>query len=227
MKLLVALLISMISAGTSRGESRTIEDRVGEFGETVRARLAPKFEAAGVRYPPARVVLVGLKRERVLEVYGAPTDGPIRFICSYPVLAASGHLGPKLREGDRQVPEGIYRIRELNPNSLFHLSLWLDYPNEFDWARAKEDGRAEPGSEIMIHGDARSRGCLAMGDAAAEDLFVLAALTRIENLSVILAPVDFRRQTFAPPRGAPAWTSQLYGAIAAELQTLPPSDARP
>ena len=57
------------------------------------------------------------------------------MICVYPVLGASGVLGPKLKEGDRQVPEGVYRVPELNPNSDFHLSLRLDYPNEFDRAQ--------------------------------------------------------------------------------------------
>lgn len=208
----------MIGAETGHAQLKTVDDRVAEFGEIVRARLSPKFEKAGVPFPPARVALVAIKQDRWLEVHAAAAEGAFRFICSYPVLAASGRLGPKLKEGDRQVPEGIYRVRELNPNSLFHLSLWLDYPNEFDLERAAEEGRTEPGSEIMIHGDERSRGCLAMGDTAAEDLFVLAALTRIENVTVILAPVDFRRQTFAPPEGTPPWTAKLYQDIARTLE---------
>ena len=204
----------------ARGQTvlKTVEERVAEFGEVVRQRLAPNFEAARVPYPPRRLTLVGLKDERVLEVYAASSDGASKFVCGYPVLAASGVPGPKLREGDRQVPEGIYRVRELNPNSLFHLSIWLNYPNEFDLARATEEGRTEPGSEIMIHGDAKSRGCLAMGDPAAEDLFVLAALTGIENISVILAPKDLRtREAGELPAGAPAWTRELYDEIKREL----------
>ncbi|NJN46820.1 MAG: L,D-transpeptidase family protein [Candidatus Competibacteraceae bacterium] len=89
----------------------------------------------------------------------------------YPVLAASGTLGPKLCEGDRQVPEGIYRIKSLNPNSAYHLSLELDYPNAFDLRQAERDGRNNPGSAICIHGKAVSVGCLAMGDTAIEELY--------------------------------------------------------
>lgn len=200
---------------------KTVADRVAEYGEAVRSRLAPQFAAAGMEYPPRFVTLVGFKRERLLEVYSAGGDGVSRFICAYPVLAASGGLGPKLREGDRQVPEGVYRVRGLNPNSDYHLSIWLDYPNEFELARAAEDGRENPGSEIMIHGDARSRGCLAMGDVVAEDLFVLAALTGIANLRVIIAPVDFRRTRFDPPEGTPAWTAELYSQLAQELSGFP------
>ncbi|HEX8680040.1 MAG TPA: hypothetical protein VF683_08775, partial [Chthoniobacterales bacterium] len=107
-------------AAEEEPDSKTVEDRVAEYGEIVRARLEPQFRAAGVPYPPARVTLVGLKEEKLLEVYAADADGEFRYVCTYPVLAASGVAGPKLREGDRQVPEGVYCLRELNPNSLFH-----------------------------------------------------------------------------------------------------------
>lgn len=195
-------------------ELKTVEDRVAQFGEIVRQRLEPRFQVAGVPYPPRRLVLLGIKKDRLLEVYAAGEEEKFRFICAYPVLAASGTLGPKLREGDHQVPEGIYRVRELNPNSKFHLSIWLDYPNAFDLARAAEEGRTEPGSEIMIHGDAVSRGCLAMGDPAAEDLFVLSALTGIENMTVILTSVDFRKESLDQlPPGAPEWAREIYEQI--------------
>ena len=76
-------------------------------------------------------------------------------------------------------------------------------------ARAAEEGRTEPGSEIMIHGNEVSKGCLAMGDAAAEDIFVLSALTGIENISVILTPIDFRKDSLGKIRRmlapAPIW----------------------
>ena len=212
----------MIAFAKAQVAAKTVEDRVGEYGAVVRARLEPKFQAAGVPYPPRLLTLIGLKQERLLQVYAAGADEQFRFICSYPVLAASGVAGPKLREGDRQVPEGIYRVPELNPNSLFHLSIRLDYPNEHDRARGAEDRRAKLGGDIMIHGDARSRGCLAMGDPAAEDLFVLAALTGIENVKVILAPLDFRaHQSTDAPERAPEWTSKLYETIARELAPYP------
>ena len=222
MKLLLAFLISMVATARAHAAGKTVEDRVAEFGEVVRARLSPRFEAAGISYPPRQLTFIGIKDERVLDVYAAGADGVFRFVWTYPVLAASGVLGPKLREGDRQVPEGIYRVPELNPNSDFHLSIRLNYPNEFDLARAAVEGRTEPGSDIMIHGDSRSRGCLAMGDPAAEDLFVLAALTGIENITVILTPVDFRADRMPQlPGGAPAWTPELYDRIRRELARYP------
>jgi hypothetical protein len=201
---------------------KTTQERVEEFGAVVAARLRPAFERAGVSYPPARLALIGLKTERALQVYAADSTGEFRFIRSYPILAASGTLGPKLREGDGQVPEGVYRIESLNPNSRYHLALRVSYPNEFDRQQARADGRKNLGGDIMIHGGAASIGCLAMGDEAAEDLFVLAALTGISNIAVVIAPVDFRtRELPAGHETLPAWTKELYANIKAALAPCP------
>lgn len=182
----------------------TVSDRVQEFGPQVRARLAPHFQRAGVLYPPQRVVLLGLKQEKRLEVYAADATGVLRFIRAYKVLAASGGSGPKLREGDMQVPECVYGIESFNPNSAFHVALRVDYPNEFDREQAARDGRTELGGDIMIHGSNGSVGCLAIGDEAAEDVFVLVAETGRSSVKVILSPVDFRVRSKTPAKGQPA-----------------------
>ena len=206
---------------------KTIEDRLTEFGPIVQRRLEAKFVAAGLSYPPQHLVFIGIKKDRVLEVYASNTETEFRFVCAYPILGASGTLGPKLREGDLQVPEGIYRVRELNPNSSYHLGIWIDYPSEFDLARAAEEGRTEPGSEIMIHGSEHSRGCLAMGDEVSEDLFVLTALAGIENTTIILTPIDFRKDSLGElPDGAPAWSREIYRQLKAELVRYPAPDEK-
>ena len=208
-------------------ETNTVALRVAEYGGAARARLKPFFERAGVSYPPRRVVLAGLKAERVLQVYAADSQEHFHFICAYPILGASGGPGPKLREGDRQVPEGIYPIESLNPNSRHHIALRIGYPNAADRAQAATEGRTNLGGDIMIHGGSASIGCLAIGDAAAEDLFVLAADTQIENLSVVLAPVDFRRGASVPDGVTlPEWTVPLYAQIRARLAELPAEEKR-
>src|SRR5262245_53517539 len=201
----------------------TVESRLSQDGEGARARLRPLFRTAGVPYPPARVLFAGFKRERVLEVYAAgPTTG-LRLIRRYPILGASGVLGPKLREGDLQVPEGLYRIESLNPNSRHHLSLRVSYPNRFDREQARRDGRRDLGGDIMIHGGTGSVGCLAVGDEAAEDLFVLAAETGIEGVEAILSPLDFRTTEIGVEllRGMPGWVEGLYARIGKALSELP------
>jgi murein L,D-transpeptidase YafK len=106
------------------------------------------------------------------------------------MTAFSGTLGPKLREGDGQIPEGIYGIGYLNPNSSYYLSLKVTYPNASDRARAKADGRTNLGGDIMIHGKAVTIGCVPVGDDAIEDIFYLASAVGIKNVSVVIAPYD-------------------------------------
>jgi murein L,D-transpeptidase YafK len=119
------------------------------------------------------------------------------------------------------VPEGIYVIESLNPNSRFHLALRVGYPNAFDRQMAKLDGRDKLGGDIMIHGSDASVGCLAMGDEAAEDFFVLAADVGIEKVKVILTPSDFRTAKISVREGSPKWSGELYRAIAQELNEMP------
>jgi len=193
-----------------------VDQRLGQYGAVVRERLAGDFERVGCSYPPGKVVLVGLKEERVLEVWVKPVGGEACVLLRvYPIRGLSGKLGPKLVEGDMQVPEGIYRIDGLNPNSRFHLSMRVDYPNDYDKARAIEDGRSlkNLGGDIMIHGGRSSAGCLAMGDEVAEDLFVLVAETGLGNVEVILSPIDFRVKELVGDQR----TEGLYRAIRQRL----------
>jgi hypothetical protein len=219
--LLPLVLVTLVAATAAARGQATVADRLTQYGAVARERLRPRFATAGVTYPPRAVIFAGLKREHMLEVWARSDSGSYRWIATYPILAASGGLGPKLREGDCQVPEGIYRIESLNPNSRYHLSLRVGYPNAFDLKHAKAEGRDHPGGDIMIHGNRCSVGCLAMGDPAAEDLFVLAADTGIRSLTVILSPVDFRRREMPPvERPLPAWTAELYRTIKDALAAL-------
>jgi len=196
---------------------RTVADAVREYGPAAESRLKPCFQESGLPYPPARILLIVLKAEKRVELW-ASQDSAWRHIRDYPILAASGGPGPKLRRGDGQVPEGVYRIEGLNPNSSYHLSAKLDYPNAFDRERAAADGRADPGDNIFIHGKAVSIGCIAVGDTAIEELFALAAAVPPSSVKVLIAPNDLR---VGPPRSdggsLPEWTLQLYGTLQREL----------
>ena len=198
----------------------SVADRLRPFGAGVERRLRPAFEAAGLPYPPGELALLAFKDSRTLEAYARHPDEGWRFVKAYPVLAASGEPGPKLREGDRQVPEGVYRVELLNPNSRFHVSLRLGYPNDFDRRMAQADGRTELGGDIMIHGNAVSIGCLAMGDEAAEDLFVLAALAGKERVTVIIGPTDFRSSSTEAAM-QPSSLPSLYQKLRDELRAFP------
>ena len=230
MHVLLALLVLSVCAFLCRGRlirpigtlirfpkgRYSVEQRLAQYGAAVQERLAEDFKRVGCPYPPARVLLVGLKQEKRLEVWvKAEEDSDYALLRAYPIQGMSGGLGPKLCEGDGQVPEGIYRIDWLNPNSLYHLSMHIDYPNEYDRARSAEDGRDTLGGDIMIHGGHASDGCLAMGDEAAEDMFVLVAKTGLANVGVILSPVDFRKRDFpeSAAKRLPVWANDLYRII--------------
>ncbi|MBN8452678.1 L,D-transpeptidase family protein [Accumulibacter sp.] len=200
----------------------SVDERIRMHSGAVERRLKAKFAAVAVPYPPAQLAYIAFKDTAELQVYArASPSAEWRRVHTYPILGMSGDLGPKLRQGDMQVPEGIYRAEFLNANSRFHLSIRLNYPNEFDRAQARAEGRTELGSDIMIHGTAASIGCLAMGNQAAEDLFILAALSGKEQVEIVVAPTDFRRQPVRTPDGTPAWLSALYGNIKAALSRFP------
>jgi TPR repeat protein len=188
-------------------------------------RLMRAFQERGVTYPPRAVTLIALKNEGRLEVWADGGNGSWTFLRSYLVRATSGKLGPKLRQGDHQVPEGIYQVSALNPRSRYHLALRLGYPNDFDRARGDEEGRDALGSDIMIHGDRVSDGCLPIGDESIEEVFALASTIGIESVSVVVTPVDFRRtdvrSALARVQRAPRWLPALYADLARTLATYP------
>jgi len=191
---------------------RTVTEVIDAVGRQSEARLQSAFTQAGMNYPPEQLNLIALKDAKVLELW-AHHGGQNKLIKTYPIKAASGKLGPKLREGDKQVPEGIYQIIGLNPNSAYHLSMKLNYPNAFDLSHAQAEGRTEPGSNIFIHGKAVSIGCLAMGDQAIEELFTLVHRVGRSHTRVIISPTDPANRNLLPPTGAADWVADLYAQI--------------
>src|SRR4030081_909114 len=115
-------------------------------------------------------ILVRLfKQEAELEVWKQNRSGQFALLKTYPICRWSGDLGPKVREGDRQAPEGFYSISpgQMNPQSAYYLSFNTGYPNAFD----KALGRS--GSQLMVHGDCSSRGCYAMTDEQIAEIYSL------------------------------------------------------
>lgn len=217
-----AVALALLASCAGRQREYSVTERLEQFGPVVAERLTRDFAAAGLHYPPHNLALLAFKDTSILEVYARNEDDVAwTFVKRYPVLAASGHLGPKLAEGDRQVPEGVYEIQWLNPNSREHLSLMLDYPNAFDELVAQRDGRTNLGSNIMVHGGKSSIGCLAIGDEAAEDLFVLAALATSAHIPILVSPTDFRVGDHAALPRDPAWLSDLYDRLRVELRQFP------
>src|SRR5690242_12815611 len=110
------------------------------------------------------------KEESELEVWKQDTTGLYQLLKVYPICRWSGELGPKIKEGDRQAPEGFYAITPglMNPNSSYYLAINTGFPNAYDRA----NGRT--GDFLMIHGDCSSRGCYAMTDEQIAEIYALA-----------------------------------------------------
>jgi hypothetical protein len=150
------------------------------------APLRDLFAKAGVAYPTAHIYLRAFKREHELEVWGAKEDGRYVLVKTYAICSLGGSgLGPKLRRGDEQVPEGFYHVVAFNPSSDYHLSLRLDYPNAADLARA---GSTDLGGDIYLHGGCKSAGCLPLTDAGIEQIYWLTVRARAAGERSI--PVD-------------------------------------
>jgi hypothetical protein len=202
---------------------KAIDNAVIRYGLRTEPELRKWFAKAHVAYPPKEIALLAFKHERYIELWARDHDTHWQFIHTYPLTAFSGRLGPKLKENDLQIPEGIYRLTSLNPFSQMHLSMMINYPNNYDRLQASKDGRKKLGSNIFLHGKAMSVGCLAIGDKAIDQLFLLVRRVGLSHVQMIIAPNDIRQSkkiltsSFAQPR----WLPELYDQIIASLKQFP------
>lgn len=158
----------------SQFKSRHVNARPATPGWKVRGMnparagdIAALLRRKGVRRG-APVFIRIFKQESLLELW--MKKGPrFTLVKSYPICKWSGKLGPKLRVGDRQAPEGFYRVsaRQMNPHSKYHLSFNLGYPNRLE----RSYGRT--GSALMVHGKCVSAGCYAMTDPLIEEIYAV------------------------------------------------------
>ena len=202
--------------------NQAIDNVVKHYGVRIEPQLAHLFKKAHMQYPPKEIALLAFKREQFIQLWAKNQQNTWRYIHTYPLTAYSGRLGPKLREHDRQIPEGIYHFTLFNPLSAMHLSIMLNYPNHFDKLQASKDGRRKLGGNIFLHGKALSVGCLAVGDKAIEQLFILTRRVGLHNAQIIIAPNDLRKSKpstnqFTQPR----WLPELYTKIARALNKFP------
>ena len=167
------------------------------------ARLTKSLADIGVAFGTPLYLRI-FKEEGAFEVFVKHND-TYRLFRRYPICTFSGALGPKLKEGDHQSPEGFYTVdlAALNPNSRFHLSFNLGFPNAYD------RGHDRTGSFLMVHGGCVSVGCYAMTDPMIEEIYVLVeAALRAGQPSVPVHAFPFRmtdaRMALA---GADSWFS--------------------
>ena len=161
---ILCFLIGLAVAGQSISAGRE---------ESAASAAQPRLKAkmAGTNFKVGDPVFLRVfKDESILEVWLKPAgESKFALFYSYSICAWSGALGPKTKQGDRQAPEGFYAVgsKHLNPFSSYHLSFDLGYPNTYDRAQGYT------GSLLMIHGDCKSDGCLAMTNNGIEEIYTL------------------------------------------------------
>jgi murein L,D-transpeptidase YafK len=161
----IAVIAAVTATAMLAGCGQFAPKHMKPLSAQTRALLAEK----GMREDSPMLIRI-FKAESELEIWKARDDGRFAHFKTYPICNYSGDLGPKLREGDRQAPEGFYMVTEdlMNPQSEFHLAFNIGYPNAYDAAYGRT------GKHIMVHGDCKSRGCYAMTDAVMEEIYILA-----------------------------------------------------
>jgi murein L,D-transpeptidase YafK len=198
--------------------------RAAKAAANVRPALERDLAATGLHFGDP-VFIRALKKERELELHVRNrVTGKFDLFRTYKIAGMSGNSGPKLAEGDGQVPEGFYFVppRAMNPNSDYHLSFNIGYPNDFDRAHQRT------GSAIMVHGNRVSIGCLAMTDEKIEEIYTLCAAAHRGGqpyFRVHIFPfrmTEERIETLAEPDWKDFWLNLKDGYDLFEKNRVPP-----
>ncbi len=145
--------------------------------------LKLEFKLKGLDWPAKYMYVRAFKLERQLEVWIKNDYAEVfQLFKVYKVCATSGTVGPKRKEGDKQIPEGFYYINEFNPNSNYHLALGLNYPNASDVILSDHE---KPGGDIYIHGNCVTIGCLPLTDSLIEQVYFLASVVKEQGQDFI------------------------------------------
>ncbi len=187
------LLMVLISfSQTSYFDNQRGNFKIANAIKTKEDTLKKQFATAGLQWPPKQVYIRSFKYDSQLEVWVRNNSKEVfKLFKTYKVCALSGAMGPKRIEGDYQVPEGFYCINEFKPNSLYHLSLGLNYPNASDLLLSDS---LKPGNDIYIHGNCITVGCIPLQNDPIEELYLLTSQAKISGedfIPVHIFPIRF------------------------------------
>lgn len=214
------------TAFLAAGMTLPAQERIDEVRARVEPGLKAQIAAAGLVYDAPVFVRI-FKESSELELWMKPEKAEgYQLFRTWKIATYSGTLGPKLREGDRQAPEGFYEVtkRQLNPKSNFHLSFNIGYPNAYDQAHQRT------GSFIMVHGNNVSIGCFAMTDPVIEEIYLIveAALAAGQNQVPVhcfpfrMTPERMATASAEASPWVPFWQELQAGYEAFETSRKPP-----
>jgi murein L,D-transpeptidase YafK len=166
------IFIGIFCINYSYSQTSFANYKVAGLSDKLEDTLHKQFNAQKLKWPLKAMYIRSFKFDKQIEVWVKDdTTKSYKLFKTYKVCMQSGRMGPKRMEGDYQVPEGFYHINEFNPNSNYHLSLGLNYPNASD--KILSDA-TRPGTAIYIHGSCVSVGCIPVTDAYIEEIYLLA-----------------------------------------------------
>lgn len=225
MKQLVVIVLIVLGAGKIFAQQSFLDNqkmfpKVGEAYREKEELLKKEFEKKGLVYPAKYMFVRSFKLDSEMEIWvkNNPQD-TFRLFKSYRVCTLSGKMGPKRKEGDRQVPEGFYYINDFNPNSNYHLSLGINYPNFSD--RILSDQK-NPGGDIYIHGNCITVGCIPLTDEFIDEVYILAVNAKNAGqdfIPVHVFPVKFGNPGSMNYLGSFSLTDSSSKQFWAELRT--------
>jgi murein L,D-transpeptidase YafK len=172
MSYVILFLAMMLPQQESFKQIQQKHSRVKTAYEEKEGAVKKYFKDNGLSYQGFSLFLRGFKKEQKLEVWIREKNAlSFSLLHTYDFCSTSGTLGPKRKEGDLQIPEGIYHINHFNPLSNFYLSLGVSYPNASD--KILSDKKS-PGGLIYVHGNCVTVGCIPITDEKIKELYVLA-----------------------------------------------------
>lgn len=181
-----------------------------------KVKVSENLGKLGLTSSNVHVFLEIFKKEQVVNLYVSDGSQPFKLYKAFDFCTFSGELGPKTHEGDGQIPEGIYHIRDFNPWSSFYLSMGINYPNSIDKKRSSSLGHTSAGSNIYIHGSCASIGCVSISDQIKE-LYYLCVLAK--NSSQKTIPVYMLPFNFSDPNNAKLM-SKKHSQLWDDLKTI-------
>lgn len=221
---LIILALLLMTASLPVASANPGAGRAAAAAARARTLLQPLLTATGLRLGDPVFIRI-FKQERILELWlREPNKKTYRLLKTWPVTAVSGTLGPKLAEGDLQAPEGFYSVPRsaLNPQSSFHLSFNLGFPNSYDRAHGRT------GTFLMVHGSNLSAGCFAMTDPVIEEIYTLCAAALDNGQSafpVHIFPFRMTPERLTAAADHPAldfWRNLQQGYDAFQSTRIPP-----
>jgi murein L,D-transpeptidase YafK len=180
---LIPLILLLVMQTESFKQKQLSKPRVQIAYAEKESVVKKYFDDQSLKFEGFRLFLRVFKKEGIVETWVQEKGaGNFHHLRTFPFCSTSGTLGPKRKEGDLQIPEGIYHINHFNPESNFFLSLGVSYPNASD--KLLSDSRT-PGGAIYIHGNCVTIGCIPITDDKIKELYVLAVEARNNGQSKI------------------------------------------